>query len=103
MKKIFNYFIENSFVVNLISGFVILTGVFCLSMMNRDLIPPLQFPVVKVNVSLFGGTPDEVEKFVTYPIEDALKNVAGVKKITSTSSNSRSNIKVTYELSLIHI
>jgi len=97
MNKIFNYFIENSFVVNLISGFVILTGVFCLSMMNRDLIPPLQFPVVNVTVSLFGGTPDEVEKFVTYPLEEALKNVVGVNKITSTSSNSLSRIRITYD------
>ncbi len=96
MKKIFTYFIENSFIVNLISGFIIIVGLVCMSLMNRDLIPALQFPSVQVNISLFGGTAEEVEKFVTYPVEDSLKNLVGVKEVTSTSSNSLSSLSIKY-------
>ncbi len=97
MKSVLEYFIKNSFIVNLVSGFVVIVGLLCLSLMSRDIIPPLQFPMVNVNVALFGGTPAEIEKFVTYPIEDTLQNIVGVKKITSTSSNSSANIRVLFK------
>ena len=74
MKSAIEYFVNRSFVVNLISGFIILAGITLGSMIKRDIIPPFEFKMVNVRVSLPGASATEVEKFLAYPIENTLKN-----------------------------
>ena len=103
MKKIIEYFVKNSFLVNLVSFLVLVAGIFSITSMNRDLVPPFEWNQVRVNISLFGATPKEVEKYVTSPIEDALKGLRGVEKITSTSKSGQSQIKIYYKSSFEHM
>lgn len=93
MKKLIDFFIQRSFVVNIISAFIMIAGVVALSSMQRDLIPPFQWQMVNVNVTLPGATPREMEQFVTFPIEEATRGLRGVEKVESSSSAGFTNIR----------
>ena len=86
MKKIAKYFIDNTFIVNLISVMMIIVGIVSLVNMKRDLISNWSSNSIQVQTSLAGAGPAQMEKFVTYPIEQAIKNLVGVEKIYSESS-----------------
>ena len=60
------------------------------------------FPAPTVSVTLVqtiypGAGPDLVSSQVTIPIENAIKSVKGVKRFSSTSANSFSNVVVTFQ------
>ena len=86
MKKIANYFIQNSFVVNLISALIILLGFVSLFNMKRDLISNWESKSIKISASFVGAGPSQIEKFITYPIEKAVKDLPSIDKITSETS-----------------
>ncbi|EQC43179.1 efflux RND transporter permease subunit [Bacteriovorax sp. DB6_IX] len=85
MKKIANYFINNGFIVNLISTAMILMGLISLMHMKRDLAPAWNWKHINISTSLSGAGPTQMEKFVTYPIEQSIKNLQGIKSIDSES------------------
>lgn len=96
MKKLTQYFIDNSFVVNLISVIIILVGIISLTSMKRDLISNWKSKQIDISANLIGAGPAQMERFVTYPIENAVKNISGIDKITSETS--QGNTKITLHL-----
>ncbi len=94
MKKITKYFIDNSFIVNLISVMMLIIGGISLFHMKRDLISGWSSKQINISTSLSGAGPAQMEKFVTYPIEQAIKNLPGIEKITSSSSTNSTSISV---------
>ena len=97
MNKIIQFFINRSFVVNLISAFIILAGVLLGSMIKRDLLPPFEFKMVRVTANLPGASATEVEKYLTYPIENALQGLPNTKKIRSRASQGSLRIFVFFD------
>lgn len=64
---------------------MIIFGFVSLPRLAIDLMPELNFPVAVVVTSVDGGSPSEVEKLVTKPIENALGTVADLDSISSVS------------------
>ncbi|WP_134699245.1 efflux RND transporter permease subunit [Ammoniphilus sp. YIM 78166] len=64
--------------------------------MAVDLYPELNLPVAVVVTSVDGGTPAEVEKLVTKPIEEVLASVANVDQISSNSVGGASQVIVQF-------
>jgi len=73
-------------VAMLIFGFV------SLPRLAIDLMPDLNFPVAVVVTSVDGGSPSEVEKLVTKPIENALGTVSDLDSISSVSVEGASQV-----------
>ncbi|MED4582273.1 efflux RND transporter permease subunit [Brevibacillus choshinensis] len=73
-------------VAMLIFGFV------SLPRLAIDLMPDLNFPVAVVVTSVDGGSPNEVEKLVTKPIENALGTVSDLDSISSVSVEGASQV-----------
>ncbi|EQC46205.1 efflux RND transporter permease subunit [Bacteriovorax sp. Seq25_V] len=94
MRKITKYFIDNSFIVNLLSVMMLLIGAISLVHMKRDLISGWSAKRITVSTSLSGAGPAQMEKFVTYPIEQAIKNLPGIDKIRSNSRTASTSITV---------
>ncbi len=88
MKGLIDYFISRPFVVNLISAFIIIGGITLGSMIKRDTIPPFEFKSVEVTISLPGASATEVEKYLAYPIEQALQGLPHAKEIETRSNSS---------------
>jgi multidrug efflux pump len=60
--------------------------------------PSVDPPVVTVSTSYTGANADIIESQVTEPIEESINGIAGIRSLTSTSSDGRSNIRVEFEL-----
>ncbi len=62
--------------------------------------PAIDPPNISVRTSYPGANADIIETQLTEPIEKAVNGIAGVKNITSSSSNGTSNINVEFDLSV---
>ncbi len=60
--------------------------------------PAIDPPNISVRTSYPGANADIIESQITEPLEKAINGIAGVKNITSSSSQGSSNINVEFEL-----
>jgi len=60
--------------------------------------PAIDPPNISVRTSYPGANADIIESQITEPLETAINGIAGVKNITSSSSQGTSNINVEFEL-----
>ncbi len=62
--------------------------------------PAIDPPNISVRTSYPGANSDIIETQITEPLEKAVNGIAGIKNITSSSSNGSSNINVEFDLSV---
>jgi len=86
--------VKNSLLVNLISIFIILIGAFSMYQMRREAFPPVDYDIVTVTAVYPGAPTEDVEKFVTIPIEKEIKSVSGIEKFTSTSDEGLAQVGI---------
>src|SRR5262245_54826461 len=80
----------------MLSAIVVLLGGISLVRLPVDLMPDIQQPTITVSVNYAGVGPLEMEELVTRPIEQAVSAVAGLQQVNSTSSEGRSNVRLTF-------
>ena len=81
-----------------ISIIIILFGVIGFTFLGIRDYPAIDPPNISVRTSYPGANADIIESQITEPLEKAINGVAGVKNITSSSSQGTSNITVEFEL-----
>jgi multidrug efflux pump len=62
--------------------------------------PAVDPPVVTVTTNYGGASPDVVAAQITEPLEQSISGVAGIRVMSSTSSDGRSQIRVEFDLSV---
>jgi multidrug efflux pump len=62
--------------------------------------PAIDPPNINVSTSYTGANADIVETQITEPLEKAINGIAGIKNITSSSSNGNSRINVEFDLGI---
>ena len=62
--------------------------------------PAIDPPNISVRTSYPGANADIIETQITEPLEKAINGIAGIKNITSSSSNGRSNINVEFDFGI---
>ena len=92
MRKLVEYLIKNALIVNLVSVSVIIAGLLFMLNANREAFPQIDFGWVMIQTVYPGATPVDVEKLVSKPIEDQLREVNNIKQISSYSLESISFI-----------
>jgi multidrug efflux pump subunit AcrB len=93
------WFARNAVAANLLMFAIMGIGVWTLW---TDRIPVEVFPefpsrFISVNVAYPGATPEEVEETIVLRIEEAIQQVAGIKRIVSTASSSGGNVMLEIE------
>ena len=63
-----------------------------------DEYPDITYPVVSVNTSYPGASPEVMERDISRPIEEALNTVQGIREVTSTSQEGNSSVRVMMQL-----
>jgi hydrophobic/amphiphilic exporter-1 (mainly G- bacteria), HAE1 family len=76
---------------------VIILGIVSLSGLSVDLLPNIEVPVAIISTSYSNVGPEEVEKFVTKPIEQAVSTVEGIDSVRSISNEGNSLIIVMFD------
>jgi len=73
---------------------IVILGVVSLYSMKRGLMTAWDSGSVRIEANVDGATPSEIERFVTFPIEQAIKNLEGIDYIRSRSLDGRVRINV---------
>jgi HAE1 family hydrophobic/amphiphilic exporter-1 len=74
---------------------VILGGV-SLSRLRIDMLPNIEMPTLSIRTEYEGASPEVIERLVTRIIEEIVATVPGVEEIHSTSSQGRSDVRVSF-------
>ena len=69
-----------------------LIGLVSVRLLPLEKFPDIEFPGIFINVPYQGSTPEEVERLITRPIEEALATLSGVERIRSESNSNGSEI-----------
>ncbi|UCF95819.1 MAG: efflux RND transporter permease subunit [Spirochaetaceae bacterium] len=97
MKSILEFFAKRHILATLITVMILLVGLNSLRTLKRDLYPHVDFGLVEISTMYPGASPEDVELNVTNKIEDELKSVTGIDRITSTSMENMSSISITLD------
>lgn len=79
---------------------IVLFGVIGFKFLGVRDYPAIDPPNISVRTSYPGANADIIETQITEPLEKAVNGIAGIKNITSSSSNGSSNINVEFDLSI---
>ena len=79
---------------------IVLFGIIGFTFLGVRDYPAIDPPNVNVRTSYSGANADIIESQITEPLEKAINGIAGIKNITSSSSQGNSNINVEFDLSI---
>lgn len=97
MKKLIYQIMEKRIFCFLILLFITLAGIMAYRDLKIDVLPDPSPVLVQVLCDAEGMAPEEVEKFVSYPIETSLYGLPHIGKVTSLSSFGLSTVNVYFE------
>src|SRR3954470_20141721 len=83
------------FILMVISALVVLGGV-AFTRLNAELFPNINVPVVTISTTYSGASPDDVDRLITQPIQDAVAGIADVDVLQSSSTEGRSQVTITF-------
>lgn len=95
--KISSWAIDNKMTVYVVMAIILFLGAFAYYSMPREAFPEIIETKIYVSSVNPGNSAEDIEKFITEPLEEEFKNVAGVKEITSTTLQDYSIIIVEFE------
>ncbi len=92
MKKLIEFFARQGLFAELFTVLVIGVGLYSLLTIKREVFPNVQYDIITIYTPFPGAAPSEVEKLITTPLEQELREVDGIKRMTSTSIEGLSGI-----------
>ena len=82
-------------VVNLL---LVVFGIVCFTMLPLREFPDIDSPIVSISTNYPGASAEIVESKITQLIEDRISGVEGIKNISSSSRNGRSNVTIEFNV-----
>jgi multidrug efflux pump len=62
--------------------------------------PSIDPPIITVSTGYVGANADVIESQITEPLEEQINGIAGIRSLTSTSRDGRSQITVEFDVSI---
>ncbi len=75
---------------------IVLLGIVSLKRLTIDLLPSIGYPELAIYTTYEGASSQEIETFITRPLESVLSSISGVKRITSVSKEGLSVITLQF-------
>ena len=95
--SISSWAIDNKMTVYVIIAIILFLGVFSYYTMPRESFPEIVETKIYVSSINPGNSAEDVEKFITEPLEEEFNNIGGVREITSTTLQDYSMVIVEFE------
>lgn len=92
MQAMVRWAIKNTPSMNMLLIAILLAGIYSLVTIRREVFPEFDLEVVLVSVSYPGASPEEIEQGICQKIEEAVRSVDGIKKITSVAKEGSGNV-----------
>jgi hydrophobe/amphiphile efflux-1 (HAE1) family protein len=99
MQKLAEICVRRPVFATMLIAAITVVGAVSFSTLGVDRYPRVETPVVSVTTMNPGATPESVEAEITDRIEAAVNTVAGIDELRSTSSEGRSSVSITFDLS----
>ncbi len=85
---------RNIVAANLIMAFFVLGGIGMAFFITKEVSPPAMLNVVDVRVSYPGANPEEVERGILLPVEEAVRGLEVVEEVTATAREGSGRVSV---------
>ncbi len=93
-SRFIQYFIKHSAITNWLMIVICIAGIFALSNLNKRINPKFEIEEVNIDVPYPGASAIEVEEGIVVKIEESLRGMEGIEKITSTSADNWGSVNV---------
>lgn len=97
IEKILNFSIRNRVLIIFVTVLVAIWGWIALQRLPIDAVPDITNNQVQINTERDGLSPTEVEKLISYPIENVLSTIPGLQSTRSISRNGFSQVTAIFD------
>lgn len=84
---------RNSVAANLLMFGLIIGGMIIGSRVKQEVFPEFEMDLIRVTVAYPGASPEEIEKGVILSLEEAIKGLDGMKKVTATAAEGSGSVR----------
>ncbi|RIV70532.1 efflux RND transporter permease subunit [Flagellimonas aequoris] len=97
MRKVISYFIKYHMAVNIFILAFVVFGIVGMLSLKSSFFPLSESKNILITITYPGASPQEIEEGIVLKIEDNLKGLEGVERVTSTSRENSGSINVEIE------
>src|SRR5512134_3173653 len=97
MQTLIAFVLRNRLMMLVLGGLVLAAGTYSYRQLPVDAFPDVSPNLVQVFTLTEGLAPEEVEKYVTYPVEAAMTGLPGITEIRSISNFGLSVVSLYFE------
>ena len=94
MRKVIAYFIRYHVAVNIFIIAFFAFGIIGLLSLKSSFFPLIDSKIINISIAYPGASPQEIEEGIVLQIEDNLKGLKGVDRVTSVSRENSGTITV---------
>jgi HAE1 family hydrophobic/amphiphilic exporter-1 len=91
-----SFSVKRPIFTTMVTLILVILGAVSLSRLQIDMLPNIELPTLTIRTDYEGASPEVMERLVTQIIEEIVATVPGVEEITSTSSEGRSTVRVSF-------
>lgn len=97
MQGLVHFALQRRLVIVVLTVLVIIAGYFSYTKLPVDAFPDVSPNLVQIFTTTEGLAPEEVEKYITYPVEAAMAGLPGVEKVRSVSNFGLSVVNIYFK------
>lgn len=94
MRSVIDYFIKNEIAGNILMILLFIVGVFGYFQMKTTYFPEIESRIINIQCIYPGSSPEEIEEGVISKIEENLKGLTGLERVTSVSSENSGTLTI---------
>ena len=94
MKRSINWFIDNPIAANLLMVLIVVGGLVGIRDIGKEVFPTVPVNFIEVSMPYPGAGPREVEEQIVIRIEEAIYNLDGIKRISSSARQSSGRVTI---------
>ena len=94
MKSLISFFIKYTVAVNVLMLVIVLFGLMGLNSTKSSFFPLADSNIISISITYPGASPGEIEEGVVLKIEDNLRGLVGIDRVTSSSRENSASITV---------
>ncbi len=91
-----SFSVKRPIFTTMVTLILVMLGAVSLSRLQIDMLPNIELPTLTIRTDYEGASPEVMERLVTQIIEEIVATVPGVEEITSSSSEGRSTVRVSF-------
>lgn len=91
-----SFSVKRPIFTTMVTLILVILGAVSLSRLQIDMLPNIELPTLSIRTDYEGASPEVMERLVTQIIEEIVATVPGVEEITSSSSEGRSTVRVSF-------